>query len=116
MLPEVKVFHHAPVNARGGVESGDWFAMEFASPDKRRGWATVIPLATGQDRYLLRLRGVDEAQRYRITLDNSGKTFESPGADLRTSGIELTFSAGDATARTQEKHPASELVLLEALD
>jgi alpha-galactosidase len=116
MLPEVKVFHHAPVNAQGGVESGNWFAMEFASPDKRRGWATVIPLATGQDRYLLRLRGVDEARRYRITLDNSGKTFDSPGADLRASGIELTFSAGDATVRTQEKHPASELVLLEAVD
>ena len=45
ILPTCRVYHHAPVSAAGGVESGGWFAMEFASPDRRKGWATVVRLS-----------------------------------------------------------------------
>ena len=47
MLPTCLVFHHEPVNSRGGVESGPWFAMEYASPDRRHGWALVLRLRNG---------------------------------------------------------------------
>ena len=45
ILPRCRVYHHAPVSAAGGVESGGWFAMEFMSPDKEKGWATVVRLS-----------------------------------------------------------------------
>ena len=55
VLGETKVYHHAPVNATGSVESGDWFAMEFSSPDRSRGWAVIVRLAkSGPDTFLFK--------------------------------------------------------------
>ena len=35
--PTSRVYHHAPINLRGDVESSPWFAMEFAARDRTRG-------------------------------------------------------------------------------
>jgi hypothetical protein len=94
MLADCKVYHHAPVNARGGVESGDWFAMEFASPDKAKGWATVIRITNqAQDGYLLRMKGLDGAKQYRIRSDNSGKTEVLPAGRLMEEGLKIQLPA-----------------------
>lgn len=47
LLPTCKVYHHEPVNCSGGVESGPWFAMEYAAPDRSQGWALVVRARNG---------------------------------------------------------------------
>lgn len=104
MYPNFKVWHHAPVNATGDVESGDWFAMEFTSPDKIKGWATIINLAGKDDvSYLLKPRGLDEELKYKVTFDNTGKTQVVSGATLMDDGLKITIPV----------YPRSELVLFE---
>jgi alpha-galactosidase len=105
IVPTSKVYHHAPVNETGGVESGDWFAMEFAAPDRTKDWAVIIRLAkTAPDSYLLRPKGLDGSKKYHLTFDNTGKTITREGTDLMRSGIFIKLPAGRA----------SELLLLEA--
>lgn len=104
MLPTCKVYHHAPVNATGGVESGGWFAMEFASPDRTKGWATVVRLTGGpKEAYVLRLKGVDAKLDYRVTFDNTGKTQSLPGGQLMREGLRIR----------PPTNPRSEFILLE---
>jgi len=105
LLPTCKVYHHAPVNATGGVESGDWLAMEFTSPDRSKGWATIIRLAKNDsDTYLFKPKGLDGKKRYRVTFDNTGKTEEMDGSTLAREGLSIQ--------PPQER--ASELLLFEA--
>jgi len=107
LLGSCLVFHHAPVNARGGVESGGWFAMEFTSPDRRRGWATLIRLGKlAPPTYRLIFRGVDPARRYRVTFDNRQVTEIFPGRKLHRQGLIIGI----------DMQPASELLLYEALE
>ena len=106
MLATCKVYHHAPVNDTGGVESGDWLAMEFTSPDRTKGWATVIRLGgTPTDAYVLKLKGIDPQATYRVTFDNTGKTEVVPGTKLMREGL-LIQSLTD---------PRSELMVLEQI-
>jgi hypothetical protein len=88
VLATSRVYHHAPVNATGGVESGDWFALEFGTPDRRKGWATIVHLrrdAPGE--YLLKPRGLDAGRAYAVTDDNSGHRQVLPGAALMRDGL-----------------------------
>ena len=105
ILPTSKVYHHAPVNETGGVESGDWFAMEFAAPDRTKDWAVIIRLTNAApDSYLLKPKGLDGNKTYRLTFDNSGETISRDGTDLMKNGISIKLPAARA----------SELLLLEA--
>jgi alpha-galactosidase len=105
LLPTSRVYHHAPVNETGGVESGDWFAMEFGAPDRTKGWAVVIRLAkTTSDSYLLKPSGLDTSKKYRVTFDNTGKSLIIEGAALMRDGLPVTLPADRA----------SELLLFEA--
>jgi alpha-galactosidase len=105
LLAACKVYHHAPVNATGGVESGDWFAMEFASPDRTKGWATVIRLSrSGPDTYLLKPRGLDPTRTYAVTSDNLGTIEVMRGTVLAREGLKVRTPG----------NPLSELLLFEA--
>lgn len=105
ILPVSQVYHHAPVNETGGVETGSWFAMEFASPDKKKGWATVIRLNSGEpETYLLKPRGLDLGKTYDVTFDSRGETVSLNGFHLKQEGIVI-----DAPGVL-----SSELVLFEA--
>ena len=105
LLPTCKVYHHAPVNATGGVESGGWFAMEFGAPSFKKGWGTIIRLSkNGPDTYLFRPKGLDEGERYSVTFDNSGKKETFSGSALMRDGIPIHLEAD----------PCSELLLFEA--
>lgn len=105
LLPTCKVYHHAPVNATGGVESGDWFAMEFSSPDKRNGWATIIRLSKdASGPYVLKPKGLDPQRKYNVVFDNAGETKPFEGEILTRAGLSIEPKAGGA----------SELVLFQA--
>jgi alpha-galactosidase len=107
MLPNVRVYHHAPVNADGGVDSGDWFAMEFGSPDHRQGWALVIRLSQkASPGYLLEPRGLDPSKEYEVTFDSTGARKIENGSQIIQHGLRISLSNGTI----------SELVLFKAKD
>ena len=96
MLGRSKVYHHAPVNATGGVDDGNWLAMEFTSPEKDKGWATVVRLNgnQGSAMYHLLPNGLNPAITYTVTLDNEQITKEISGQKLLTDGLEITLNEG----------------------
>jgi alpha-galactosidase len=105
MLPTLRVYHHAPVNAEGGVDSGDWFAMEFGSPDHRQGWAVVVRLSPqAPEDYLLKPSGLDPGSVYEITFDSNGAKETASGKDLAQQGMRIKPASGTV----------SELVLFKA--
>ena len=89
LLGACRIYHHAPVNAAGGVESGDWLAMEFTSMDKTKGWATVIHLVKAEGQYLLKPRGLDGKLEYAVTFDNAGARRALPGKNLMRQGLRI---------------------------
>ena len=89
LLGTCRIYHHAPVNASGGVESGDWLAMEFTSRDKTRGWATVIHLQKAEGEYLFRPKGVDGKLQYMVTFDSTGARRAVSGERLKREGTEI---------------------------
>jgi hypothetical protein len=98
LMPTCKVYHHAPVNATGGVESGDWLAMEFASADQQKGWATIIRLKKSvSDSYLFKPKGLDRKRKYSVTFDNTGKTEWIEGAALMRDGLSIRLPADSAS-------------------
>ena len=116
VLSDVNVYHHAPVNESGGVESGDWFAMEFVSPTKQHGWATVIRLSDeAEDSYHFYPRGLDTAKNYQVTRDNSGNRTIVSGQTLISEGIHIALKPQAGSDRVIPAHPESELILFEAL-
>jgi alpha-galactosidase len=104
ILPSCRVYHHAPVNAVGGVESGGWFAMEFTSPDRKRGWGIVIRLSNQVfGNYLFKPRGIDPAKNYDVWFDNERRRETFEGSRLVQEGLRIRLEA----------RPASELILFE---
>jgi alpha-galactosidase len=98
LLSVCKVYHHAPVNAEGGVDSGDWFAMEFISPDREKGWATIIRLSEQvTEPYLFKPRGLDASRKYRVKFDSSGVEEVHVAADLARHGSPVKLAAASAS-------------------
>jgi hypothetical protein len=130
LLPTCKVYHHEPVNARGGVESSPWFALEYASPDRTKGWALIVRMRNGkgdlfvhkyhnevtqdtavspddiyrEDTYTFLPRGLDPAKRYRVTLDALDTVLSVDGLRLIQDGLPVRL----------ENVGLSELLLFEA--
>ncbi|MGD8750564.1 MAG: alpha-galactosidase [Anaerolineales bacterium] len=116
LLPTCKVFHHEPVNAHGGVESSPWFAMEYTAPDRTQGWAFIARMRNGKgdlyvhkyhnqlvddievippkdayegDTYILKPRGLDPANNYRVTYDSLSTAVSISGLELVRQGLSV---------------------------
>ena len=97
--------------------------MEFTSPDKKKGWATVIRISqtrgksmnlpwhlplhlrrpAAPDSYLLKPKGLNADKNYRVTFDNTGNVETHSGAKLMAEGLLIRTPA----------NPSSELLLFE---
>jgi len=130
LLPTCKMYHHEPVNARAGVESSPWFATEYASPERIKGWALIVRMRNGagdlyvhkypnevindfevtagqryeRDTYLFKPRGLDPAKTYRVTFDSLDTTVTIDGLHLLQDGLQIRL----------ENVGMSELLLFEA--
>ena len=93
LLPTCRIYHHAPVNAKNGVDQGPWFAMEFDSPDRSKGWATFVKLYDGPDTYIFKPRGLDPGQNYRVTFDSLGTNVVVSGLQLMTEGLPIRLES-----------------------
>jgi alpha-galactosidase len=104
ILPECVVYHHAPITEREVKE--DWFAIEYTSQDRTRGYAFIVRLKNAVEPfYLLQFRGLDIGRKYRVTFDNDLSTTLIDGVTLMQEGVRITLK-GLLT---------SELVLVEAV-
>ena len=105
LWPTCKMFHHEPITANGSVDSSPWFAVEFAAPDRSRGWATIVRMAgADSDYYIFRPRGLDPARSYRVTFDSTRTVAVVSGLQLIRDGLRLRL----------ESTLSSELLLFEA--
>ncbi|MFN8007211.1 MAG: alpha-galactosidase [Terriglobia bacterium] len=105
LFPSCKMYHHAPVTATGGVTSSPWFVMEFAAPDRSKGWATLVRLRPGDPaEFVFKPRGLDPSKTYRVTLDSYGKASNVEGLRLIEQGIPVRL----------ESTLSSELILFES--
>ncbi|MHB9036780.1 MAG: alpha-galactosidase [Armatimonadota bacterium] len=104
ILPTSKMYHHAPISSTGGVESTGWFAAEYASPDRSKGWATIIRIGLSDSpEYVFKPRGLDPGKNYRVTFDSTGCKATVRGLELMRDGIPVRL----------EMVAASELLMFE---
>ena len=88
-LPEAKAFHHTP---EAGLLSRDFYALEIASPDSKKGAMAVFSLPSAQSsRYIATPKGINAEHTYKITLDNSGASYNAKGSELLTRGIPVSL-------------------------
>ena len=94
LWPVCKMYHHAPISAHGGVESSDWFAMEYTAQNGDKGWATIVHLIKSDSKiYVFKPRGLDPSRRYRVTFDSTGRTETVDGRKLANEGVSLRLEA-----------------------
>lgn len=99
-----RIYHHTPVIK--GFDPHGWGVLELASEDRNRAIAGVFRLSDpAEPEYLLRLRGINVGQRYRVTFDNTAETCILDGFVLSKVGIPVRLE----TALT------SELLIVEAI-
>ena len=80
--------------------------MEFAAPDRSRGWATLIRIGPSEsDTYLFKPRGLDRGTTYQVTFDGTGEKATINGMSLVRDGLPIRL----------ETLAASELILFEAI-
>jgi len=105
LLCTCKMYHHAPVTSRDGVTSSGWFAMEYATPNHTKGWATIVRIGRSEsDTYLFNPRGLHRGTTYRVTFDSTGETATVDGWQLVRDGVPIRL----------ESIMSSELILFEA--
>ncbi|OHB76729.1 MAG: hypothetical protein A2W31_03750 [Planctomycetes bacterium RBG_16_64_10] len=94
LLPTCKVYHHEPIHSRGGVTSSGWFVMEYAAPDRAKGWAVLIRTGpTDTDTYLFRPRGLDPGKTYQVRFDSLDSTAPSQGLHLLREGLPIRLES-----------------------
>jgi alpha-galactosidase len=85
------VYHHTP--DIGLFAPAPWCVLEYAAPDRSRGYAGVFKLAGGRDEYRLRLQGVDWAAQYEVTMDNQNQTVVMAGHELAQAGLTISLDS-----------------------
>ncbi len=104
-LPRCRVYHPTPEVSQ--IRRQGCCALEIAAEDGKRGIYGVFTMPEMKEKEIqVRLMGADCSRTYRITLDNSGYSFEMSGAEASMRGI---------TVRVPSPL-ASELILYEAVD
>ncbi len=84
-LPTAKTYHHTP---EMGLLNSEFYALEVASPDCTKGALAVFSMpGAKQRRFTVIPKGINAEFTYKITLDNSGATYEAKGIDLILNGI-----------------------------
>ncbi|MFH1742489.1 MAG: glycoside hydrolase family 36 protein [bacterium] len=105
VLPTCRMYHHAPVSSRGGVNSSGWFAMEYAAPDGSIGWSVIVRIGdSDSDTYTLIPRGLRPGMPYNVYFDSLDTTVEVDGLELTQDGLSVRL----------ESVGCSELLLFEA--
>ncbi len=98
------VYHHTP--DIGLFQPAGWCVLEYARPDRSRGYAGVFKLTGGRSEYRFRPKGVDGAADYQVALDNSRQVLRVSGRELLLHGLPVELDAA----------LTSELIMYEMLE
>ena len=88
MAERAVIYHHTP--NIGVSRPADWCVLEYASPNRQRGYAGIFSLSgggRGPQEYTFRARGLDRSREYQVTMDNSGDSFRLSGQELTNRGL-----------------------------
>ncbi len=97
-----KVFHHTP--DIGLYKPATWCVLEYATEDGSAGYAGIFRLrrdgggqknrrvSSNGEEYLFKPKGINPAEEYLITLDNSGAILKMAGIELLRWGIPIRLS------------------------
>jgi alpha-galactosidase len=81
-----RVYHHTPLTSL--LEPSPWVVLEYATPDARRGVATLFRTSGDSDPvYTFRPRGLDASRKYRLTFCNREQAVEISGTQLMRDGV-----------------------------
>lgn len=85
-----------------------WFAMESASSDRAKGWATFARLSDGGgSTYVFRPRGLNAGGTYRVTSDSANTAVSVGALRLMQEGLPIRLeSALSSELLLFEKEPA----------
>jgi len=88
LLHECLVFHHTPFQPLSAPTP--WCVLEYADPNRCRAMAGIFhTYESSETIYHFTPRGIDRAQRYQVTHDNSGQTYQAEGRELMEKGISI---------------------------
>jgi alpha-galactosidase len=92
VMIEGRVFHHTPFLPLFGHTP--WCVLEYAKADRSAAIALVFRTSCVEEgpdpeEYVLRMRGLDPAQGYEVTLDSQSLRFPISGADLARHGLRV---------------------------
>lgn len=103
-LPVSKIYHHTPetdLTLKNGYS-----ALEISAPDYSKGAIAAFTLTNAKsEKFTVIPKGTDAGKKYKITLDNSGTSFEINGSELISNGICIDIPSS----------LSSELILYEAI-
>lgn len=103
-LPESKIYHHTP---ESGLLKDDFYILEIASPDCKKGAIAVFALPDAKKSGLAVIpKGINAGMSYKITLDNNGTVYKANGSELLSGGIPVSIPSP----------MSSELILFEAAE
>jgi len=102
-LPKAKIYHHTPEIS---LFDGDFYILEIASPDCKKGAVTVFTLPDcTKPGTTVTPKGINAGLKYKITLDNSGAEYIADGNEILLKGIPVSIPSS----------MSSELILYEAV-
>ena len=103
ILRDSLVYHHTPLALFFG--QSPWIVLEYASPDKKQGVATLFRTSNFEDPvYRFVPRGLDASATYKVTFQDRAETVEMSGIHLMQDGIPVRL----------ETSGTSEMLLFEA--
>jgi alpha-galactosidase len=86
ILRDSVVYHHTPQTPY--FNESPWIVLEYASPDKKRGVATLFRTSNHEDPvYRFVARGLDASLTYKVTFENRAETVELSGVQLTMEGV-----------------------------
>ncbi len=99
-LYKSKVYHHTPDEDKGVC------ILEIASPEKDKSAVGIFALSDIESDYItFSPKGIDAGKNYKVTLDNSGESFNVNGYELKATGLKIHIKGS----------MYSELVLIEEI-
>jgi len=107
ILRDSVVYHHTPLTPF--FSQSPWVVLEYASPDKKHGVATLFRTSNLEDPvYRFVPRGLDASCSYKVAFQNGGETVEMSGVQLMQNGIPVRLeTAGTSEMLLFESVPVS---------
>jgi hypothetical protein len=85
------MYHHTPYYGFGDPQ--EWCVTEYMSQGRSKGYAFIFKMeGKRKEPFIFQAKGLNPGYIYKVTLDNSGYSFEIKGYDAMTQGIRINLT------------------------